>query len=202
MALDVQFPSRRQRPLSLLAPAAGLVCVALVALAPFTAGCGGSAGGAASPPPSSLPAYRGENADLFDDTIEPHAVGLELETYASPKNDPRFRARAQAGDTVIRARIKTVTGEGGSYQLSFKTLAVLGGKRPLGDEFTVRVDRTSPSLGIVKSMEGQLVGKTLVVFAKAFARTDADREIHFHAAPDAAEVAAAVKEAVILDEVK
>ena len=66
----------------------------------------------------------------------------------------------------------------------------------------MRIDKTSPSLGVVKSMEGQLVGKTLAVFVKAFARPDGDRDIHFHASADGADVAAAVKEAVILDEVK
>ena len=109
-------------------------------------------------------------------------------------------------DIVLRARVATVTGESGggvhSYQISFKTVERLAGKHPVGEEFTVRIDKNSPSLGIVKSMEGQLVGKTLVVFAKAFGRTDGGREIHFHAAADGADIAAAVKEAVILDEVK
>jgi hypothetical protein len=172
-----------------------------------TAGCSAaSTSGSASAPASSLPAYGGDSADQFDDAIEAHAVGLELETYTSPKSDPRLRARAQAADVVVRARVQTVTGEAGagsrSYQVSFKTVAHLAGKGPIGDEFTVRIDKTSPALGIVKSMEGQLVGKTLVVFAKAFSRPDGDRDIHFHASADAADVAAAVKEAVILDEVK
>ncbi len=157
-------------------------------------------------PPSSLPVYGGDAADQFDDAIDAHAVGLELETYASPKNDLRLRARSQTADEVVRARVKTVTGEAGSgnhsYQISFKTLAHLAGKHPLGDEFTVRIDKTSPSLGIVKSMEGQLVGKTLVIFGKAFRRPDGDRDLHFHASADAPDVADAVKEAVILDEVK
>jgi hypothetical protein len=177
------------------------------ALACLACGCGGSSqGDPATSPASSLPAYRGEVADQFDDTIEAHAVGLELENYTAPKNDLRLRTRAQAADVVVRARIQTVTGEAGSgahsYQLSFKVVATLGGKRPLGEEFMVRVDKTSPSLGIVKSMEGQLVGKAVIVFAKAFSRPSGEREIHFHAAADSPDVAAAVKEAVILDEVK
>lgn len=180
--------------------------IAAAALASVLAGCGGSGGDPAKSPASSLPAYRGEVADQFDDTIEAHAVGLELENYTAPKNDLRLRARAQAADVVVRARIQTVTGEAGSgahsYQLGFKVVATLGGKHPLGDEFMVRVDKTSPSLGIVKSMEGQLVGKPVIVFAKAFARPNGEREIHFHAAADSPDVAAAVKEAVILDEVK
>ena len=101
-----------------------------------------------------LPAYSGQPADEFDDTIEPHAVGLELETYASPKNDPALRRRAEAADLVARARVATVTGksEAGnrSYELSFKTVERLAGKREalVGDDFTVRIDRASPSLGI------------------------------------------------------
>ncbi len=224
MPSDVHFPSRPSRNLALPrgcatgAPpprvswripararlgaswitAAGFACLA------WLAGC--DSGPNAHAPAAPLPAYGGDNADQFDDTIEAHAVGLELETYAAPKNDLRLRARAQAADAVVRARIQTVTGEMGSgnrsYQLSFRTLAHLAGKRPIGDEFTVRIDKTSPSLGIVKNMEGQLVGKTLIIFAKAFGRTDGERDIHFHAASDSADVAAAVKEAVILDEVK
>jgi hypothetical protein len=155
---------------------------------------------------AQLPVYKGSLADQFDDAIEPHAVGLELDNYASPKGDPELRARAQAADVVVRGRVTTVTGQteagGKVYQLSFHAVERLAGQRPVGDDFTVRVDKTSPSLGIVKSMEGQLVGKTLDVFVKAFTRTDGDRDLHFHAMADAADVAAAIKEAVILDEVK
>jgi hypothetical protein len=198
MRLAVHFPSL---------PSAAICASAMaVALAFTVIGCGPSMADPVAPPASSLPKYDATNADQFDDAIEPHAVGLELETYSDPKSDPRLRARAQAADAVVRARVMTVTGETGSgshtYQVTFKELAHLGGKHPLGDEFTVRIDKTSPSLGIVRSMEGQLVGKTLVVFAKAFSRPDGDRDIHFHASADAQDVADAVKEAVILDEVK
>ncbi len=182
-----------------------LASLIAVAVACVPIGCGPSTP-AGSAPTSSLPAYGGPAADSFDDTIEPHAVGLELENYESPKNDLRLRARAQSADVVVRARVQTVTGESGSgvrsYQLSFKTVERVAGKRPVGDEFTVRIDKTSPSLGIVKSMEGQLVGKTLVIFAKAFARPDGEREIHFHASADGPDDVEDVKEAVILDEVK
>jgi hypothetical protein len=177
-----------------------------VALACFLAACAGSPAPGAGGPASSLPAYAALDADQFDDTIEPRAVGLALEAYTPPKGDRRLRARAQASDVVVRVRVNTVTGESGggarSYQVTFESVERLAGKHPLGDEFAVRVDQKSPSLGIVKSMEGQLVGKPLVMFAKAFRGADGEREIHFHAAPDAPDVVAAVKEAVILDEVK
>jgi hypothetical protein len=155
---------------------------------------------------AKLPAYKGDLADRFDDGIEPHAVGLALDTYATPKGDPRLRARAEQADVVLRARINTVTGqvESGNhiYQVSFHALERLAGQHPVGDDFTVRIDAASPSLGIVQAMEGQLVGKTLVMFVKNFVRADGDAQLHFHAMPDQPDVIAAVKEAVILDEVK
>ncbi len=156
----------------------------------------------------SLPAYSGPSADEFDDAIEPHAVGLELETYASPSSDPALRKRSEAADLVVRARIATVTGESEagnrSYELSFKTVERLTSKKdsPIGEAFTVKIDRRSPSLGVLRAMEGQLIGRTLVVFAKEFARADGEHEVHFHAAADSAAVASAVRQAVILEEVK
>jgi hypothetical protein len=178
--------------------AAGLALALGPACAPNPAGSAG--------PASKLPTYQGDLADQFDDTIEPHAVGLELENYASPKADKLLRTRAQAADVVVRGRITTVTGEEEAgnrfYHVSFHTLERLAGQNPVGDDFTVKVDKTSPSLGIVTSMEGQLIGKTLDVFVKGFARPDGDRALHFHATVDSPDVAAAVKDAVILDEVK
>jgi hypothetical protein len=150
--------------------------------------------------------YKGTLADQFDDAIESHAIGLELDNYVDPKIDPQLRARAQAADAVARARITTVTGEMESgtrlYQVSFHVVERLGGKHPVGDDFTVRIDKNSPSLGIVRSMEGQLVGKSVDVFVKAFPRADGDRDLHFHATIDSPEAAAAIRDAVILDEVK
>jgi hypothetical protein len=164
----------------------------------------GGAGPGAVDPHAAV--YKGDLADQFDDAIESHAIGLELENYVDPKTDMRLRARAQAADVVARSRVTTVTGEVESgnrfYQVSFHVIERLAGKHPVGDDFTVRIDKTSPSLGIVRSMEGQLVGKTLDVFVKAFPRPDGDRDLHFHATIDSPEAAAAVREAVILDEVK
>jgi hypothetical protein len=180
---------------SLAAPAA----LALLACTPIPAD-----GAPAVDPHAAV--YKGDLADQFDDAIESHAIGLELDNYVDPKTDPHLRARAQASDVVARVRITTVTGEIESgirlYQVSFHVLERLGGKHPVGDDFTVRVDKSSPSLGIVKSMEGQLVGKSVDVFVKAFPRADGDRDLHFHATVDSPEAAAAIRDAVILDEVK
>jgi hypothetical protein len=165
----------------------------------------GCAPNPAEPSGAQLPPLTPEDAQIFDDAIDPHAVGLELE-YGNPRTDPKVRARARACDIILRARVQTVTGEasGGvrSYHLTFRSVERLGGKRPVGDEFTVHVDGTSPSLGIVRSMEGQLVGKSFVLFLKAFGQPDGERDLRFHASADEPDVIAAVKNAVLLDELR
>jgi hypothetical protein len=169
----------------------------------LTSGC--AAPPAESAPAESLPAYSADAMQVFDDGIDPHAVGLELD-YGNPRTDPRVRARARASDIILRARVMTVTGSAGqggrSYQLTLRSLERLGGKHPLGDDLIVVVDKASPSLGIVKAMEGQLVGKVFVTYLKAFGRPDGQRELHFHASADDADVVASVKNAVLLDELR
>lgn len=167
--------------------------------------CGGGSG-AQSPEGRSLPPYAGHATELFDDAIEPRSVGLELDQTATPKSDPRFRERSQVSDVVVRARVSTVTGkvEGPetTYQIGFRVLETLAGKHSVGDDFNVRFDRNSPSIGIVKSFEGRLVGKSMIVFARAFVRPDAEQELHVHVAADTPDVAAAVKEAVALEDLQ
>jgi len=169
----------------------------------FLVACGGGPG-AQSAANRPLPPYAGHATELFDDAIEPRAVGLELDQTATPKSDPRFRERAQVSDVVVRARVSTVTGkvEGPetTYQIGFRVVDTLAGSHPVGNDFNVRFDRNSPSIGIVKSFEGRLVGKTMIVFVRAFVRPDAEQDLHVHAASDTPDVASAVKEAVALEE--
>jgi hypothetical protein len=179
--------------------------IARVVLMLAIAGCGS---GAANSPSRNLPPYRGEAVDVFDDAIEPHAVGLELEARMDPRVDLKLRMRAQTADMVVRAQVSTVTNEvqgpDQGFQIGFRVLQRLAGAASTGtgDEFTVRVDRSSPSIGIVRSFEGRLVGKTLVMFVKAFTREGGERDLHFHGSTDAPDTIAAVHEAVVLDELK
>lgn len=158
--------------------------------------CGGSGADAAKRP---LPSYAGHATELFDDAIEPKAVGLELDQPIDPRGDARLRERAQVGDAVLRVRVSTVTAKeedsGTRYVMGFDALEKLTGPFPPGDEFAVVVDRTSPSAGILKSFQGRLVGKKFVAFVRMFVRADGDRELHFHVAPDTKEEIAAVRAA-------
>ncbi|MBS2019881.1 MAG: cobalamin ABC transporter substrate-binding protein [Deltaproteobacteria bacterium] len=186
-----------------------LTCLAasaiMAGLALGSAGCEASGRGATGPT-RPLPAYAGRAADLFDDTIEPAAVGLDFDKGYSPKSDATLRERAQVSDAVLRVRVSTVTakkdGPDSVYELGMHSVERLAGAHTPGDDFTVHLTKTSESHGIMKNFETRLVGTPFIAFVREFVRPDGDREIHFHLAPDTKEVKNAVGEAVILGEVK
>jgi len=166
--------------------------LAVVSLSAF--GCGSSS---ANRP---LPSYAGHATDLFDDAVEPKAVGLLVDEPADPRSDSILRERAQLSDAILRVRVTTVTakhdGSDTSYQLGLRTVENLGGPFPPDDPFTVTMGPRSASLGIVKNLEDAIVGKSFVAFVRAFVLPDGDRELHFHFAPDNKPVATAVRAAM------
>ncbi len=163
-------------------------------------GCGGG-----EIPESQLPKWSGHSAELFDDVIEPRAVGLELNVTATPRADPILRERTQTGDAVLRVRVETVTQSGYGrnirHQLSFVTLEKLAGALPPPGNFAVTMDESNPSIGIVRSLEARLGGKTFIAFVKTFGQ-DGERQYHFHLAADAKDVRDSVQDAVALGDFK
>ena len=166
----------------------------LLVLALAAAACGG-------PDPRSpdrpRPPYEGRSVEVFDDAIEPRAVGLNLEDARTPRTDPVLRERTQLSEGTARVGVVTVTGRGDGieveYVVSIKLVEKLGGELP--DEMSVYIGKQSPSLGIVKSLDSRLGGKTFVAFLKEFKGPDGEPRWHFHFAPDTKDVVAAVKEA-------
>ena len=192
--------AREARPFGL--PRRG-IAVGLLALA--SAACGGAGGGASDPSRAVTP-YAGRQADLFDDTIEPAAVGLDFDRGYSPRLDKTLRERAQVGDAVLRVRVSTVTaktdGPGSIYQLGLHTVEKLTGDHPPPVDFTVQIGRQSDAHGIMKNFESRLVGYAFVAFVREFSHPSGDREVHFHLAPDTKEVKAAVGDAMVMSELK
>jgi hypothetical protein len=151
--------------------------------------CGGAMQGS-QPPRPDLPAYTARDAQLFDDSIEPEALGYEL-GQGSRALDPLMADRTGASDGVVRARVITVTSKaedsGKSLQVALHALETLAGRRAPTGDFTLIVSPRSPSAGMLGAMEGRLVGLTFVVFVKGFAAADKgepDGELHFHLARD------------------
>jgi hypothetical protein len=170
--------------------------------------CGGGSPDARSPG-RPLPPYTGHAAELFDDAIEPLAVGFPLDPSASPEGDTRVRERTQTGDAVVRARIRTVTSKdedrGRSWQLGLHVVDRLGGAGPLEDDFTLSVVPSDPASEIVRGFEAQLIGKTFIVFVREFAHAGAlagdPGDLRFHVAGDTADELKAVNDAMLLERV-
>jgi hypothetical protein len=164
-------------------------------------GCGGAE---AQRP---LPAYSGHAVDLFDDAIEPLAVGFHIDAHrAAPRSDNLLRERTQVGDAVVRARVTTVSSkeedQGRSWQLGMHTLDRLGGAGPLEPDFALRVGPTDASAGIIRSFESHLIGQTFIAFVREFNRPGSEPEIHFHLGPDSKDELDAVSAAVLRDRVR
>jgi hypothetical protein len=179
------------------------VLVVAVALA-LVGGCGGGQG--ADSPSRAVAPYSGRQADLFDDTIEPAAVGLDFDKGYAPRVDKVLRERTQVGDAVLRVRVATVTakkdGPDATYQLGLHTVEKLAGNHAPAGDFTVQIGKTSEAHGIMKNFESRLVGYPFVAFIREFATPSGDREVHFHLAPDTKEVKMAVSDATLLGELR
>jgi hypothetical protein len=178
--------------------------------------CGGADQAVRSPGPP-LPPYAGRETELFDDVIEPAAVGYQGAIEGtSPKGDALLRERTQTGDAVVRARVVTVTSgpetQGDGWRIGLRTLETIAGKRPPEGEFTFIVEGKAPAAGIVRMLEARLVGATFVVFVRTFEHADEKddpaaeehrtAELHFHFAKDDKDELGAVREASLLGEVR
>jgi hypothetical protein len=176
---------------------------ALFLAAALTAfGCSPSTG-----PNRALALYAGHHTELFDDTIEPAAVGLDLDKSFNARSDATLRERAQVGDAVVRVRLDTVTekpeGSEKGYELRLRVLEKLAGKNPPEENtFSVYLGKESPSIGIMNHFGAQLVGKTFIGFVRLFNNKVGEREYHFHLSSDDKDVRRAVEDAMALKELK
>jgi len=173
-----------------------------------SAGCGGGTPDANNPD-RPLPPYEGHAAELFDDAIEPTAMGYPSDTSAGqPLGDTRLRERTQIGDAVVRAKVTTVTSKaedrGRSWQMGLRTTERLAGSGALPKDFLLTVDPTDPAAGILRGFEARLIGQSFVAFVREFRRAGApgESDLHFHLAADSPEEVKAVKAALAADQVR
>ena len=193
-----QCTQRTQRAQRTLATLATLITLAV------TAGCdqGPPARTVAG---AGLPHWEARPRQIFDDNIDPAAVGLSMDG-PSPRSDAFLRERAQTADVVARVRVNTVTvdsmGEQQSYHLGIQVgVPTLTEAKVSDRSFELSIRPTSGAFGIARAFDSRLRGKTFIGFVKRFSAEDGDMEIHWHLSPDTAEVVAAIKEAMALREI-
>ena len=175
--------------------------VVLVSMALLCGACGAaSARPAASS--SHLPVYEGAAMELFDDGIGAQAIGSGVEPTLSVRERELLRERTNLGDSVVRARVVSLTsaqGESGPrWFLGLHTVERLSGARNVPDNFTVLIDSKAPGSRLVRALEGQIIGAPLVAFLREFASAGAkEGELHFHLASDGKEEVDAVRVAAL-----
>jgi hypothetical protein len=159
-------------------------------------------------PETPLEPYGGRMAELFDDAIEPAAVGFAFGVGTDADPGSVLRERTQASNAVVQARIVTVTSgrgnDGRGWLVSLKTVEALAGEHP-PETFSWLIHAADPAAGIVRASEGRLVGATVIAFLRDFAGTSGSDErkgarIHFHAATDSKPQRDAVRAAAALGE--
>ncbi len=180
-------------------------CAALLVAAGLSLlGCDQPLPRANAPTSGEIRPWEGHAREVFDDAIDPAAVGLSLEG-PSPRTDPFLRERAQTADVAARVRVRTVTvdtiGDQRTYHLNIEVIdPPLATPRVEERSFELLIRPTSAAFGIVKSFDARLRGMTFVGFVQRFVGTDGETELHWHLSADTPEVQKAVKEAVALKE--
>jgi hypothetical protein len=169
------------------------------------ASCGGPSQAVQGPQnPQDFPFYSNSAAQLFDDRIDPKAVGL-ADVGNDPRLDPVLRARTQNAEVVGRTRISTINIDsvGGKpvYRLRFKLLDSPVIARGFDNEqLEVAVADDSPAFGIVKWLDTKLVDYAFIGFFRRFSG-NYEPQVRFHLSADDPQVMAAVRDASALREV-
>jgi hypothetical protein len=168
------------------------------------AACGGQEQPAQAPTGAALPPWDDHARHVFDDNIDPDAVGLSMERGA-PRADAQLRERAQTADVVAHVKVQTVTVDSAGEQHTYH-LGVLVGGSPLAEpkvkerSFELSIKPSSAAFGIARSLDANLRGKTFLAFLRRYTDDGGDTVLHWHLAADTADVTEAVKEALVLQE--
>jgi len=182
-----------------------------ILVATLAAGAGASACGDPgtewkSPASLGLKPWDDHHRAVFDDNIDPAAVGYTMDA-PSARSDKFLRERAQTGEVVARMRVQTVTidtvGDDSTYHLGVQIASPTLAPNPKIEDRTLElvIRSSSPAFGVAKALDQRMQGVTFIGFAHRFASADGTEvELHWHMSPDTADVAEAVKEAVALAE--
>jgi hypothetical protein len=182
---------------------AKVLTMALVSAAPAL-GCGADTSPKA--PSQSLARFEGQQMVLFDDTIDPAALGLSMDGL-SPAQNPHLRSRALEADLVSRMRIQTITRDVvGAKTMYTVTLQVavppLMPARLELTTFDILVHQHDPAFGMVQKLDSDplLRRATFVGFVRRFADA-AGPKWHWHLTADQENVIQVIQEIAMLDQV-
>ncbi len=157
-----------------------------------------------APEAEGLPNFGPAEASVFDDAFSPEVFGMSLDG-ARPERDPKLAVRTQEADSVVRAKVSTVTGDASAASPSYQLTLVpqgdpLSGKA-VSEPVEITVPAQSSSFAYVRATDASLVSKTVVLFFRRF-NDNGEARTHWHAEADTAEIKKAVDHAKALEEVR
>jgi hypothetical protein len=174
-----------------------LLAAAIAGLAIAAYACGPSAAPVAAPVTEGLPSYTPEEAILFDDTIDLTVFGRAA--TIRPAEDPKLPERVRQAESVVLAKIATVTSDRSQatsafFQVAFKPVApAFSGPTPT-EPVVVTVAPNSPSYQFVVLTDAGLVGRVVVLMFRRY-KESGSTVIHWHVESDTKEVRAAIESA-------
>jgi hypothetical protein len=153
-----------------------------------------------SPPPERLPAFTAEDATLFDDAFAPAVFSSDT----APDIDHKLYLRARQAESVVPARVATVTEDRGSDGEHVYTLELRPTGPPLAgvvwrDRVALTVAPASPSYAVLRSLGSSLIGMPVILFFRRY-KNDGRQSVHWRAEPDREEVRQAVERARFISE--
>src|SRR5688500_855140 len=122
---------------------------------------------------SGMPLWVGHAQKVFDDDIDPNALGLSMDGR-SPRSDPFLRERAQTAEIVARVKVQTVTADSVGDSTTFHITMLVGvpqlAKPKIDDlQIEVLIRPSSNSYSIAKQFDASLRGRTFIGFFHRFA---------------------------------
>jgi len=140
---------------------------------------------------------------LFDDSIDPAAIGL---AGSGARDSQRLLwARGREADFIVPVQIGTVNTDGHGPSLRYRlTLRVDGppvaGPRPPGNTIQVIIDQSNRSFGIAKAKDLDLAGTRFIAFLREF-QQNGTKQLHWHLARNGDDVVQAARKGAVLSEV-
>ncbi len=147
-------------------------------------------------PPPSLPSYSPAEAALFDDTFSVDIFGSAA--VEPPTPEEKLRERVVLADSVVPARITTVTrdtmGTIRGYTLTLKPTGPPLAGEAVTKPIQITVKPESPAFVRVRGAEATLVNKHLVLFLRRY-EVDGTEQLHWRAESNSEALRTAVSQA-------
>jgi hypothetical protein len=170
------------------------VLLAAMLLSPTFAACNGHQA-TAHGPVRPVSEWTGDEADLFDDGVDVGAFPLPGASEGhDDRNDGKIPNRVDTADGVVIAKVIGVSSEPVGDKNRYRLELVIEGDPLAGAKpdspFTLKIEPGTPAFGTVRSQEGQLIGKRLVVYFRRYANEEGGDEpiTHFHLSPSSERV--------------